>query len=150
MKKSIIFRITAIILSAAICFSLAACSLKFGIVENVKVELGDSERFSQQELEDAVKSVKNYFKTDFGGCELISICYDEYSSDCEIESYLNNGPGAYNGSTYENTIVLYSDFITHDPSYESGLEHNTDYEGWKWTLIRNKRGGSWRVDECGY
>ena len=152
MKKTNILRVTALILVAVMCFSLAACSrlCNLGIVENVEVELGDSDRFSQQELEDAVECVKDYFKINFVNCELLSISYDKYQSDNNIEGYLNRGPGATNGSTYENTISLSSDFVTYDVGSDTGLEPNADYSYWNWTLIRSSRHGHWHVIECGY
>lgn len=171
MKRFTSFRATVLVLIAALCLSFVCCNNQsvggndnandrsvnnienvdgqsVGSNENAETDLGGSDRFSQQELEAAAECVRNKL-SEFDGCTLTKLWYDEVESDSVIEIYLNNGNGSENGATYENTIVLFSDFTTNE-SAADGFEPNSSYSGWSWTLIRDDKSGKWRADDWGY
>ena len=135
MKKSNILRATSVILIIVMCLLLVACKKNFGKSENAIVELGDSKRFSRQELEDAVECVKLKFK-DFTGCEMTRIWYDEELSEREL---------AVSGITYDNSVVLFSDFTTNKYAGSDGFETDFEYTDWSWTLVKDQDTSTWQI-----
>lgn len=58
-----------------IVFSLVGCN-QVGKTDNIKVTIGESEKFSEKEINQTIDSVKIKFKG-FTGCKLTDIWYDE-------------------------------------------------------------------------
>lgn len=119
-----------------------------GKTNKVAVTIGGSEKFSEEEINDAVNCVKKKFK-DFNGCTLTKLWYDEKKSNVEVQAYMYYGRGYNNGIKAENVIVLFSNFNT-GPLCCGGFDQNSTYSDWNWTLIRDSKEGKWRVDDCGY
>jgi len=126
-----------------------ACGQSPGMVANVKVDTGTSDRFAQEEVEEAVDRVKEKF-IDFRGCELLRLWYDEDWSNLFIESYMTAGRGSVNGVSRENVIVLLSNFEVNFSRGDGSLNPNSTYYHWSWILIRDYENGPWRVDDWGY
>ena len=142
-RRSAVF----IVLILSLC--LTACSISLGKSSGAKVNIGESEKFSKEEITAAVNCVKETFRG-FSGCEMTSISYDEQKSDEQAKGYISGGEGSENGASEGNVIVLFSDF-TVDASGGEGLNPNSTYTGWKWVLTRDSAAGKWRVDSraCG-
>ena len=143
MKKVIFF--LCIILVA---FSLWACR-QAGKTNNTVESIGKHDKFSNEEIKDAMKRVKKKFK-DFKGCDLTQLWYDEEKSKGFIEGYLKNGKGAASGVKSENVIVLFSDFDVDSSGGDGSLNPNSTYSNWNWILIRDNKAGNWKVDDWGY
>ncbi len=111
--------------------------------------IGASSKFTQEELNSAVQSVKQRFK-DFEGCKLTKLWYDEEKSNRFIEGYLQHGKGSTNGVTASNVVVLLSDFDVDSSGGDGSLNPNSTYTDWKWILIRDDGDKPWRVDDWGY
>lgn len=143
MKKMLSVTLILILL-----FTFAACTAE-GNTKDATVTIGKSDSFTEKEIKAAVNAVKTKFKKDYGGCTLISITYDETESRRGAESYLNTGGGKEKGAKAEDVIYLVSDFKTGEKIEATGFETNAEYNGWTWTVVRNKN-GKWSVADCGY
>jgi len=143
MKKMIFF----------LCLILVAFSLvaykQAGKTNNVAVNIEKSDKFSENEINNAVNCVKKKFK-DFRGCNLTKLWYDEKKSNNFIEGYLSNGKGSVNGVKVENVIVLLSNFNVNSSGGIGGFNPNSTYSNWNWILIRDSKTGNWKVDDWGY
>ncbi|WP_156424282.1 DUF4829 domain-containing protein [Bacillus sp. FJAT-27445] len=122
---------------------------QIGKTHNVKVSIEKSDKYSNEEINEAVKAVKKKFRS-FKGCELTDLWYSEKESDAEIEGYIKNGGGAVKGVKPENVIVLKSNFKVISPGSNSSFEPNSTHTGWNWILIRASKTDKWRVDDWGY
>ncbi|MDD6394902.1 MAG: hypothetical protein PUB37_01760 [Firmicutes bacterium] len=140
MKKTNILRVTALILVAVMCFSLASCVKPYGTSDNAIIDLGDSDRFSRKELEDAVECVKQKFK-EFTGCNMTRIWYDEKLSERELRGR--------NCMRYDNSVVLFSDFTTNKYAASEGFETDFEYTDWSWELVKNENTSNWQVVSWG-
>ena len=127
-------------LTMAVILGIALCSCRGTTVE-VKVELGSSEPYTEQDLSDAADAIIEYF-TDFEGCTLHSLTYagDERSNK-EAEYHLAND-------------IVYDEYAVFDSSFRSpkkatgGWTRDTEYT-WSWVLGRNDK-GVWTVINYGY
>lgn len=144
MKKAIYFFIIILML-----FSLAGCSTDYR-VNNAKVTIGKSEKFSEEEINDAVECTKEKFKS-FKGCTLTDIWYDEEKSNKLTHNYLEEGNGGYeSGATEENTIVLMANFDVDFWGASPSLEPNSTYTDYQWYLVRESKNTKWEVVGSGY
>lgn len=98
--------------------------------------------FSDDEIQNAIQTVKNYFKTDFKGCSLLDIWYSE--------PYQQTSSG-YFKEQYQNddVMMLMSEFYTEKSCRLSGFEKDSVYNGFNWILARNEK-GEWEVRDYGY
>lgn len=122
---------------------LTACFTKPGSVENVKIDLGTSSKFSQDELESAADSVLKKFP-DFEDCILTDLWYDEEVSNREVATFHKTKDDP------NNSIILLSNFDVGPGGYDGGFSPNSTYPDWKWTLTRNGVDGKWEVIGWGY
>lgn len=140
MKKTLV--IFSMIL---VTFSLVAC----GKTNNVKVSIEKSESFSEEEINDAVETVKTHFR-DFNGCTLTDTWYTEDESNKIVDDYLEYGGGLENGSAKENTIGLMSNFTTDSHGGDGSLNPNSTYNNWIWILTRENKNSNWKVQDAGF
>ena len=143
MKKMIIFLCLIIV-----AFSLMAFN-QVGKTNNVVTKIEKSDKFSKEEINDAINCVKKKFK-DFNGCNLTQLQYAEEKSNNFIEGYLSNGKGSVNGAKAENVIVLLSNFKVDSSGGDGSFNPNSTYSNWNWILIRDSKTGNWKVDDWGY
>jgi len=130
--------------------SLAACAFApAGITKNAVVTLGESQKFSEDEVQAAADSILKKFR-DFKGCDLKRLWYDEEKSDREADSYMFGGKGSENGVKKENVIVLFSNFYVGSTGGDGGFQPDADYRDWNWIVIRDSKTDKWRVDDWGY
>lgn len=129
---------------------LIMCSLLYACKSNensddVEITYGESELFSDSEMENAVDAIKEKFK-DFEGCELIKIWYDESKANLEVERYLTNE----NSMKKENIIIFYSDFKVDSTGKNPVLNPDSTYTDWMWILTREDITKEWTVKDWGY
>ena len=106
---------------------------------SAEIHLGESERFTDEEVQEAVSAVLAKFD-EFEGCKLLRLWYDEAESDRVL---------ADEDVPMENIIVLYSDFRS--PKRNSGAWNpNEIYGGWSWTLTRENKDSPWQIVNYGY
>jgi hypothetical protein len=142
MKKIISF--LCLILVLVVFFLLVYNQV--GKTNNAVVSIGKSDKFSQEEINNAINCVKKKFK-DFRGCNLTKLWYDEEKSNYFIKVY---GKGSVNGVKAENIIVLLSTFDVNSSGGDGSLNPNSTYSNWNWIVIRDRKTGNWRVEDSGY
>lgn len=133
-----ITRILLVLASAAVCASLCSC---IGRNTEVKVDIGSSELFSEQDRRDAADVIKKEF-THFEGCTLNSLTFagdDACSKEAESPTYSDE--------KYDEYIVFRSSFRS--PKNGGGAwTADTEYT-WSWILARNGF-TAWRLVNYGY
>lgn len=122
-----------------IMFSLCACD---GSIKNTKTNEGYSEIYSQQDISDAIDTIKNEFEKEWKGCTLNEIYYagDDVSKDYQDFADRNNA---------DEVIVLLSSFYVDESCEDGSLNSNYTYENWNWILVRTLD-GKWQHVDHGY
>lgn len=133
-----------------LCAIFAACSLEKGDTSNANITFGDSEKFSDEELQAAADAILDKFSADFKCCTLTDLWYDEEDSDNAVSMYMTGGRGAINGVDSANVVVFYSDFDVDENGAEEGFYPNSSESGWSWIVIRDSADSDWVVDDWGY
>lgn len=111
-------------------------------------EIGDSERFSEKEIAEAIKLVEDEFS--FPATTLTKVWYDEEKSDKFASQYLEGGRGSVNDAVFENLIVILSNFDVDDSGDNPVLNRDSTYEDYMWILIRDDKTSPWEIDDWGY
>lgn len=142
MKK--IFTYLSMIL---MIFSLVGCNQN-NKPTNIKIDIGESTKFSKEEIDNAVDCLKRSF--DFEACTLTKIYYNEEISNTAVEDYLQFGNGSVNKVKAENVIVLLSDFDVDNSGDNPVLNPGESYTNYNWILIRDDKNSDWKVDDCGF
>ena len=98
-----------------------------------KVEIPDwkpSEIYTDNEIEAAFQTVKEYFSKEFDGCILTKLYYPGDTFAGEFSEW---------AAQYEadEAIVIYSSFDVDSSGGDGSLEPNSTYEDWKWVLVRS-------------
>ena len=126
MKKKII--VTLIVVIGIIIIAFLACQFfgYSGNILNVEIDIGESEKFSKEEIEDAIKVVKKYF---IGiPAKLNRIWYDEKEQEDDDDLYL-----CVNFTTYKNTAPGYN----YDCNYQKLYCILKKDENGKWKVVCN-------------
>lgn len=144
-KKIIGICVTSILLILLIPFVFTGCSEKGngGNIDNVQVpDWKPSEIYSDNDIEAAYQTVKDYFSEEFGGCTLTKLYYpgDTYANE------FNEWAAQYNSS---EAIVILSSFDVDSSGGDGSLNPDSTYNDWKWILVRND-GGDWEHVDHGY
>ena len=143
-------KIAIFILVIVIVFIVISTIKQGGITDNVVVNIGDSSKFTEEEINKAVDCVKKDFGSGYPGCTLTKIWYDEEKSNSSVEGYLQCGRGSKNGVNSENVIILLSNFDVDDSGDILALNPNSTYTNYNWILIRTSKRSKWRIDDRGY
>ena len=122
-----------------LCLSLAACDNRssYGQTDHVVTDIGQSEEFSADEINEAMDRVLEKFK-DFNGCDLTELWYDEAHSDAWTKDYAAG-----------TAIVLLSEFDV-DATGGGSFNPNSTYPSFSWILTRENADVRWQVEDWGY
>lgn len=142
MKKIVIYLSMILMI-----FSLVGCNQN-NKPTNIKVDIGESTKFSKEEIDNAVDCLKRSF--DFEACTLTKIYYNEEISNTAVEDYLQFGNGSVNKVKAENVIVLLSDFDVDNSGDNPVLNPGETYTNYNWILIRDDKNSNWKVDDWGF
>lgn len=134
MKKA--SAVWAVVLVCVLLFS--GCG---GNVIGVKKVAGASELYSDVEIQSAMNVVLRHFASEFDGCTLKELTYDEERTLQEMERNAENGETG-------DVIILVSSFKVGEES-DGSLSPNTTYDGWSWELKRSGLSG-WKLTNAGY
>jgi hypothetical protein len=134
-------------------------NMKFGSEIKIRVEEGVAEGFlgkrhlfssmsailvyREQEIDDAKDIVKRKFKSEFKGCVLTDLWYDEDVSISSSDEWTKQ----YNA---DEAIVLLSNFDVDSSGGDGSLNPNETYTDWQWILVRNKENSKWTLKTWGY
>lgn len=134
MKKC--YRFLALFLVIALFF--CGCG---GNVRSVNRIVGESEVYSESEIKSAMNVVIGKFRSDFDGCTLLELAYDEERTLQEMERNAEDGETG-------DVMVLISSFKVGDKS-DGSWSPNMTYDGWSWELTRSGLGG-WKLTNYGF
>ena len=142
MKRNLI-----ILLCAVVCISLGIALWLhhdvYGHVKNVRRISDVSQHYTEQEIHAAMDVAVTYFRSSFGGCELLEIRYDEGRSVRESTEWAEQ----YHA---DQAIVLFSSFdVKAKDAWKEGLTPGKTYKNWRWVLVRSGT-GAWQLKTWGY
>ena len=132
-----------ILLAIMILVSLVACKGKAD--GDITIDKSDSTKFSEEEIESAIKVVKDNFS--FPGAELKRVRYDEAKSEEAIKPFMENGKGKDMGIDSQNVIVIFTDF---DITGENPVLSKGEYKDYNWILVRTDKDSEWVIEDQGY
>lgn len=132
-----------ILLAIMILFSLTGCKGKAD--GDITIDIGDSSKFSEAEIDSAIKVVKDNFS--FPGSKLKSLRYDEDKSEDAIKVFMEYGKGKGTDIDPNDVIVLFSDF---DISGENPVLSKGEYKDYSWILVRKDKDRVWKIEDQGY
>lgn len=129
-----------------ISFILVGMGIYINNDSNVRVDYGESNIYTKEDMDEAIEVIKKEFSS-WNGCKLYSISYtsDENNND-ETISWMNELGD--NKVIYSQCIKFVSDFRS---SVFGGDGFNVDskYTNWQWYLARSE-GGNWQLMTYGY
>ena len=120
-----------------LCLCLSACG---GRVNGVNLVVGNSVRFQEGEIRDAMELVLEQFRSGFKGCKLTEVVYDEALSDRSADGWAEQY-GA------DAAMVLTSTFEV-GPQSDGSLMPNSTYTNWQWILVWDA--DNWILKTWGY
>ncbi len=131
-------KVVSIMLCIMVVFSLSACQ---GKVNKAKTQEVESSMYSQEDINQAIETIKNDFKSGWKGCTLQEIYYagDDYSESHKDWASRNNA---------DEVIVLLSNFKT-GSFCSQALNKNSTYSRYNWILVRSE-GEQWKRVDNGY
>lgn len=120
---------------------LAACGR--GNIDQVEIRDWESSAiYTDDEIESAFQTVKDYFYKEFYGCTLTKLYYPGDSLEDDYRELAME----YNA---DKAIIIYSSFDVDSSGGDGSLLPNSTYGGWKWCLILNED-GEWEHVDHGY
>ena len=132
-KPFIILLITAAVI---LLFGLKGC----GDILHAETISVASEKFSQDDISQAVRTIKADFFRNYNDCTLLTIRYagDSRQSDSSVNRQWGGD---------ENITILIS-FSTGKASSQQGFQPDMTYENWSVIMVREK-GANWRIVNSG-
>lgn len=112
-------------------------------INNVTEIIVKSEIYNEKDIKDAMNIVKKKFKSEFKGCILTDLWYDENVSTTSADEWTKQ----YN---VEEAIVLLSNFNVDSSGGDGSLNPNTTYTEWQWILVRDNSNNKWELKTWGY
>lgn len=137
-------RIIALSLCIFTFLGFYGCTPINGVVRNVKVEKVDSEIYSEEDINKAIKVVEEYFIKNFGGCRLEKIAYAGDERTKSEKQYRSE-----HSENDDEVIVLISNFYVYPNGGDGSLSTDSTYTNWNWILER-KPNGDWEHIDHGY
>lgn len=132
-----------LILLCGLLLAFSACGTASGDTSAVRIDYGESQLYTTEDLDAAIAVIKETFST-WQGCVLYSLSYAGDESAAENLDYCNS---LSDGPLYTECLVFESAFRS--PLRGGGAwAANREYE-WSWYLAR-EAGGSWQLLTWGY
>lgn len=108
-------------------------------VSDVDVTLSTSTIFSQNDLDDAVYTLKNHFKENYAGSELLKIQYEETEVLSLMEAEVKND------IKLGNIIFMFVDFKVGANNQNVTLTSGKTYTKYMFVLTRESKETNWKV-----
>jgi len=137
-------RIVILSTVAVVVFFLCVWLLTGGRGNTASCErvLGGSDVYSEQDIVQAMDLVENTFRSEFVGCYLIKLAYDDELSMHYCEEWADQ----YDA---DQAMVLTSVFDVGASGGDGSLKPNSTYSNWQWILTRTS-GEPWVLQTWGY
>lgn len=136
---------TPVMMILVMMLILTGCSGKGGggNVDNVLIhDWKPSEIYSDDDIEAAFQTVKDYFGDEFDGCTLTDLSYPGDTCMEEFKEWAKQ----YDA---DEAIVIVSSFDVDSSGGDRSLDPDSTYEDWNWILIRNDK-KEWVHADHGY
>ena len=127
--------------AVAMLFVLTGCAPP-GNVGQVSVTLGESTQFSRAELQAAADAVLAACQ-DFEDCTRVDLTFDQSFSDGQLKVAAPPLPKG------RQAVVFDSEFRVGRAGQNNGLNPNSTYSGWTWTVTRTDATAPWTVTNYG-
>lgn len=115
-----------------------------GKVDDVEIDYGNSNNYSDMEMDAAIDKIYSTFK-EFSGCTLYTISYVDDDTSNKYLEYCNRNRSSE--EHYDECIYFNSHFHT-SKKVNLPWQKDTDYF-WCWILAR-KEGGEWELVSYGF
>ena len=132
MKRKFIF---GVLIFCIYCMILTSCN---GDTSKTDLDLGNSELFTQKEMEGAVNCIKREFRG-FGGCTMLNLRYGEK------ETKKAGSQWEKDAEQKGRVAIFVSDFETGSTGGDGSLEPDSKYPDWQWIVIKDHITGEWQV-----
>jgi len=126
-------RISLILLLVTAFIFMTACMPRYGIIDDVEIDLGNSERFSEAEVQVAVDDFLNFFRTETRGSILNKVRYSAPPSD-------------WRRGCPESDILLFVEFTVHRNDHFGPAPPGHVCSGIEFRLSRNDVSDEWNVE----
>ena len=125
---------------------LTGCSLLI----NPKIDYGNSNVYSKEEMDDAIKIIKKEFFNSFMGSELKNIRYvsDDKCGVDELE-WLNVLAEDNDSKEHFTECMLFLSDFHSSKNGRGDLEADYEYTDWQWWLARSEN-GKWKLVTNGW
>lgn len=142
LKRNMVLLLgAALLLSSGISWYVETEVL--GNVRHTVRRCGESDVYTQAEINAAMDVAVSFFRANFGGCKLLEIAYIE-------EESLPESTGWAKQYAAKQAIVLHSSFeVLAENAWKEGLQPGKVYKNWKWILVRSTS-GAWQLKTWGY
>lgn len=143
-KKSITIAIAAI---AVTCILIVAFTISGnqGNTNNVNRITGYSALYNEKLINKAFDTIEKKFASDFKGCTLTELRYDE-----EVENRFAEQINEYNTENNQELLIVLSTFDTESKGGDGSLNPNDTYTNWQWHLVRTEDDVGWEIINWGY
>jgi len=137
-------RITILSGTVLVCFLIIMWFMMGGRgnTASCEREIGVSVRFEEEDISQAMDVVEETFTSEFRGCYLIRLTYEEAISDRYRDEYAE----IYGA---ENALILTSVFDVGPSGGDGSLNPNSTYSNWQWVLTRSAD-EPWALQTWGY
>ena len=140
MKKKPVIIAAIFVIGVVLFFLLLR---KGGDISNVNRVIPQSEIYSKQDIAYTMDVVEDKFISDFKGCILTDLWYDEDISSSSSDEWADQ----YDA---DEAIVLLSNFNVDSSGGDGSLNPNSTYTDWQWILVRDKGSSTWKLETWGY
>jgi hypothetical protein len=130
-----------VIIAAAFVIGVILLFLWFnkgGDIKDVNRTISQSEVYSELDIANAMDVVEKKFRSDFDGCKLTDLWYDENasaSSSVEWAAQYHAG----------EAILLMSNFDVNTSVGNGSRNPNSTYTDWQWILVCDKDNNKWNL-----
>lgn len=142
MDKKMRLRLWVLLAVIALVGMLSQLLAGGGDTCSVQRIIGDSNIYTQREIEDMMDVVEQTFRREFKGCTMTKLEYDEEYSLKQRDDWAQQYQA-------EEAAVLRSSFDVDSRGGDGSLNPNSSYTKWLWILTRTGS-GDWILQTWGY
>lgn len=142
MDKKMRLRLWVLLAVIALVGMLSQLLAGGGDTCSVQRIIGDSNIYTQREIEDMMDVVEQTFRREFKGCTMTKLEYDEEYSLKQRDDWAQQYQA-------EEAAVLRSSFDVDGRGGDGSLNPNSSYTKWLWILTRTGS-GDWILQTWGY
>lgn len=144
VKFSVLFFAITFLLIVVIIIGRSVHLTKSNIAD-VKINLGSSEAYSQEELQAAADVILEEISSWNSVKKVYAISYCCDKSTPNPENYC----GSFISMEYAHCVVFESSFKTSGSAWSEGFNPDSVYDGWHWIVVKDEN-NEWKLLDWGY